>query len=341
VLSELEVRPVLTAHPTEATRRTLLSLAARLSELLLRRESASPTVRMRIEDSIEADIELLWLTDEVRRDRLNVLDEVSSAIYYLEDRLLDAAASVDAAAERGFREVFGRELGVTPRLTLGSWVGGDRDGPFVTPEIAIAAMRRTSHALLAFYHRRIDDLVARISISDRLTPAPEELRASLDKDKLLLPEIWEANRRRDAHEPLRLKLTFMAGRIEALRKEIASRDAGRPERVLGAYASDGELAEDLELVRRALIQSSAEHARTTLVEPLVTQLKNLGFFGYHLDLREDAEAHTKTLDAVAEAAGLAPLDARALRTELSGKRRCSRRMRHFPKRRRRRSRCSR
>jgi phosphoenolpyruvate carboxylase len=321
VLSELEVRPVLTAHPTEATRRTLLALSSRLSDALLRREAASPTERQRIESSIEADIELLWLTDEVRRDRPNVLDEVSSAIYYLEDRLLDAASTASSTAESGFRAVFGRELGVMPRLTLGSWVGGDRDGnPFVTPEITIAAMRRTSHALLACYRRRIEDLVTRISISDRLTPAPEELRASLDRDKLLLPAIWEANRRRDAHEPLRLKLTFMAGRIEALRREIASRDAGRPERVLGAYANAAELAEDLELVRRALIQSSAENARTTLVEPLVAQLSSLGFFGYHLDLREDADAHTKTLDAVTEAAGLEPLDAQAIRAELSGKR---------------------
>jgi phosphoenolpyruvate carboxylase len=263
----------------------------------------------------------LWLTDEVRRDRPSVLDEVSSAIYYLEDRLVDAASSVNGVAERAFREVFGRDLGVTLKLTLGSWVGGDRDGnPFVTPDITIAAMRRTSHALLAVYRRRIEDLVRRISISDRLTPAPEELRVSLDRDKLLLPEIWEANRRRDAHEPLRLKLTFMAGRIEALRQEIASRDAGRPERVQGAYASDGELADDLALVRRALIQSSAEHARMTLLEPLIAQLRSLGFFGYHLDLREDADAHTKTLDAVTEAIGMGKLDAQALRHELSGKR---------------------
>ncbi|HEX6276005.1 MAG TPA: phosphoenolpyruvate carboxylase [Polyangiaceae bacterium] len=321
VLSELEVRPVLTAHPTEATRRTLLTLSSRLSDALLHRDSASPSERQRIETAIEADIELLWLTDEVRRDRPSVLDEVSSAIYYLEDRLVDAQGSVSAAAERAFREVFGRDLGVPLRLTLGSWVGGDRDGnPFVTPEITIAAMRRTSHALLAFYKQRIEELVRRLSISDRLTPAPEELRASLDRDKLSLPEIWEANRRRDAHEPLRLKLTFMAGRLEALRREIASRDAGRPERVQGAYASDGEIADDLELVRRYLIQSGAEHARLLHVEPLIAQIKSLGIFGYHLDLREDADAHTKALDAVAAAAGLGPLDAAAIRAELTGKR---------------------
>ncbi len=93
LLRGLEVRPVLTAHPTEATRRTLLGLQSRLSEALIARQEASPADRRLIEAEIETDIELLWLTDEVRRDRPSVLDEVSSAIYYLEDRLVEATST--------------------------------------------------------------------------------------------------------------------------------------------------------------------------------------------------------------------------------------------------------
>src|SRR5262249_3344920 len=161
----------------------------------------------------------------------------------------------------------------------------------VTPEITLAATRRTGHALLALYRRRIDDLVGKLSISDRFTPATEALRASLDHDKTLLPGLWEANRRRDAHEPLRLKLTFMAVRLEALRRELAARDAGEPRRVLGAYQKPAELAADLGLVREALIASRADRAREALVEPLLALVQVLGFHGYELDLREDAEAH--------------------------------------------------
>jgi phosphoenolpyruvate carboxylase len=321
LLRGLEVRPVLTAHPTEATRRTLLALQSRLSEALMARQSVSPSERREIEAAIETDIELLWLTDEVRRDRPSVLDEVSSAIYYLEDRLVGAATAVKARAERAFREAFGRELGVALRVPLGSWVGGDRDGnPYVTPEITLATVRRTSHALLAVYRRKVEDLVGRISISDRLTPQSEDLRASLERDKQVLPKIWEANRRRDAHEPLRLKLTFMAGRIEALRSEIASRDAGRPENVPGAYREPAELVSDLELVRRTLISAGADHAREALVEPLIVLVETLGFHGYHLDLREDAEVHTKALAAIAESAEIPPLDGAGLRRELSSRR---------------------
>jgi len=321
LLRGLEVRPVLTAHPTEATRRTLLALQSRLSEALLRRQEASPAERRLIDAAIETEIELLWLTDDVRRDRPSVLDEVSSAIYYLEDRLVEATAAVRATAERSFREVFGRDLGVPFTMSLGSWVGGDRDGnPYVTPEITLAAVRHTAHALTLHYRQRIDELIGKLSISDRLSPSTESLRASLDQDKLLLPALWERNKRRNAHEPLRLKLTFVGGRIDALRREIASRDGGRPERVEGAYATPAELVADLKLVREALITSNADRAREALVEPFIALVEVLGFHGYRLDLREEATMHTRALDAIAASNGGPPLDGAALRRELAGRR---------------------
>jgi phosphoenolpyruvate carboxylase len=321
LVSGLEVRPVLTAHPTEATRRTLLALQSRLSEGLVQRQEASPAERKLIEAAIETEIELLWLTDDVRRDRPSVLDEVSSAIYYLEDRLVEATAAVRASAERAFREVFGRDLAVPFTMSLGSWVGGDRDGnPYVTPEITLAAVRHTAHALVALYRRRVDELVGKLSISDRLTPSTEALRASLDQDKLLMPALWEANRRRNAHEPLRLKLTFIGGRIDALSREIASRDAGRPERVVGAYTKPEELRADLMLLREAVIASNADRAREALIEPFIALVEVLGFHGYQLDLREEATMHTRALDAIAASNEGSALDGAALRRELAGRR---------------------
>ncbi|HEY8942885.1 MAG TPA: phosphoenolpyruvate carboxylase, partial [Polyangiaceae bacterium] len=310
-----------TAHPTEATRRTLLDLQARLADALLRRGEVAPANRGQLEETIEREVELLWLTDEVRRDRPSVLDEVSSVIWYLEDRLMEATSQVNASAARAFKAVFGEELDVAPRIGLGSWVGGDRDGnPFVTPEITLAAMRRTAYAVLDTHRRRLRELIEYLSISDRMVPAPESLRSSLERDKQLLPAIWEANRRRDAHEPLRLKLTFMGGRIEALRREVASRDAGRPEIVPGAYASVTEFVQDLSIVRDALIAGGADYARKTLVDPLITQIKALGFFGYGLDLREDSDAHNRACARIAETAGIPPLDSESMHRELMSRR---------------------
>ena len=318
-LRELEVRPVLTAHPTEATRRTLLQLQARLADALLKRENSPPEERIRIEHSIEAEIELLWLTDEVRRDRPSVLDEVSSVIWYLEDRLLDASVQVSESAERAFQLTFGEPLGFSLRLPMGSWVAGDRDGnPFVTPEVTMAAARRTAHALLGLYHRKVWTLVQRLSVSDRLGGVPDVLRQSLEKDKPLLPRLWEINRKRDQHEPLRLKLTFIMGRLEATRREIAARDSGQVERVSGAYASGEEFWQDLDVVRQSLVHARAEQARRSLLEPLIGLVEVLGFAGYYLDLREDSEMHTRTLAEIAKAVGVPELDDAAIHRELMG-----------------------
>ena len=320
IVRGIEVRPVLTAHPTEATRRTLLNLQARIAEALIARSEASVN-DPRLEQCLEADIEMLWLTDEVRPDRPSVLDEVNAVIWYLEDRLMDATSDLATSTARAFKSVFGAELGGAPRISLGSWVGGDRDGnPFVTPEVTLAATRRTAYALLARYRRQLDELINRISISDRVRTAPEQLRASLDRDKLLQPELWEANRRRDAHEPVRLKLTFMGGRIEGLRREIASRDAGKPEKVPWAYTRSQELLEDLKLLDAALANAGAEIARQALIAPFLSQVETLGFFGYTLDLREDSETHAKAVQAIHETVGVAPPDGAALRAELLGRR---------------------
>jgi phosphoenolpyruvate carboxylase len=320
-LRELEVRPVLTAHPTEATRRTLLQLQARLADALIKREQATPQERLRLEQALEAEIELLWLTDEVRRDRPSVMDEVSSVIWYLEDRLLQASLQVSQALEQAFRGCFGEELGFSPRLPLGSWVAGDRDGnPFVTPEITLAAARRAAHALLGIYQRNIAQLIQRLSISDRAGGATETLRQSLERDKPVLPKLWEMNQRRDTHEPLRLKLTFISGRLDATQREVAARDAARPEKIAGAYASSEELLADLNVVRETLIAARADHARRSLLDPLIGQVEALGFHGYYLDLREDSEMHARALDAIAKSAGVPALDDAAIRRELLGRR---------------------
>lgn len=320
-VGKLRCRPVLTAHPTEATRRTILNLQARLADALLARSNASSTDLAKLEERLEGDIELLWLTDEVRKNRPSVMDEVSTVIWYLEDRLLDATANVHESCANAFRETFGEELKVEVPLTLGSWVAGDRDGnPFVTPELTIAAARRHAHALLGHYEKRVGLLVERLSISSRIVPESSQLRESLSRDKSLLPDVWEANARRDAEEPLRLKLSFILGRLAATRREIASRDAGRPESIPGTYLGPDELIADVQLVHDTVAKSQALHAARSLVSPLLAEVRMLGIHGYNLDVREDSEAHTAALNAIGDSVGLGVLDSQAIRQELLGRR---------------------
>ncbi len=319
-LERLEVRPVLTAHPTESTRRTLLGLLARVGGALLERERRAKAERRALDASIAAELELLWLTSEVRHDRPGVLDEVSTMLWYLSDRLLPASGRVATAFVEAFAAAYGEDA-PPPRLRIGSWVGGDRDGnPFVTPAITHAACRRAGFVALGHYAGAVRELTDRLSLSARLVAPGERLRASIEADARALPAVWEANRRRDADEPLRLKLSFVRARLEAARDAVAALDAGRRPSAPGAYEGPEAFVGDLELVRDELAGARAARAARALVDPLLAQARAFGFHGLRLDLREDAAAHAAALDAIAEAAGLGPLDGEALRRELLGRR---------------------
>src|SRR5439155_242370 len=156
---------------------------------------------------------------------------------------LEAEWRVRERLIQAFEDEFGCGLAAVTPLTMGSWVGGDRDGnPFVTAEITLAAARSARRAVLGHYGRALADLTARLSVSERLAAMSPELRASLERDRQELPGVWEQNRRRNADEPLRLKVSFMRARVEA----------DPP-----GYASPDELERDLRLSATSLRSRSS------------------------------------------------------------------------------------
>jgi len=294
-IGRLDVRPVLTAHPTESTRRTLLGLQARVADLLLARDDAPVAECAAIDDMLEAEVELLWLTSEVRQDRPTVKDEVSTVIWYLETRLVDAAAAAREALIRAYVEAFAAEGDARVRsavpLAMGNWVGGDRDGnPYVTPQVTLATARRASHAILGVYEARLRDLIERASLSASIANPGRGLLASLEGDRVLLPDTYEANRERNADEPLRLKLSYMAARVRRTRRLTAARDAGRLDADAAAYTGAGELERDLALVSEELEHAGARMARETFVEPLLALVRAFGFHGFQMDIRDHADS---------------------------------------------------
>jgi phosphoenolpyruvate carboxylase len=302
---KLDIRPVLTAHPTESTRSTLLGLQARVADNLLARESAPADEVRLIEQGLEGEVELLWLTSEVRQDRPSVLDEVSSALWYLETRLLDAGAHMQSAVALAFEEEFSRTADffrLAVPLRFGTWVGGDRDGnPYVTPEITIATARRASHVILGRYGAALDDLTRRLSLSATLAPPSAVLMESIEHDRRLLPLVWKKNRKRNADEPLRLKLSFMSARIEATRRLVASRDAGRERKEPAAYSDVQTFDTDLQLVRDYLLASGAEQACRTTLDPLYAAVRAHGFHGFMMDVRDHSEVHAAAVSELFDA----------------------------------------
>ena len=320
-LGGLEVCPVLTAHPTESTRRTVLALQARVADLLLAADAAPEHRRAASLEALDVEVELLWMTAENRPDRPLVLDEVSTVLWYLETRLARATGGVIRRVEAAFERASGRPLVRPPSLTLGSWVAGDRDGnPFVTPETTLAAARRAQHRMLQRYQAHVLTLIGRLSLSARIRGVPDDLRAAVAVYRAQFPETSARDGRRDQDEPLRLFLSFVHARLDATRRAVEDRDAGRPPVETRGYPGAREFDADLALVGRALDAAAAVNARRSCLDPVRAELRALGFCGYRLDIREDSGAHTQAVAALCAAAGLAPLDRAGLVRELLGRR---------------------
>ncbi len=320
-LGALELRPVLTAHPTEATRRTVLGLQARVASALLDRGDKSAAEQATLARRLDAEIELLWLTSEVRLDRPSVLDEVSTVVWYLEGRLLPAALGFDARVARAFEGAFDEPLAASVPLTLGSWVGGDRDGnPFVTAEVTLAAARRAARATLHAYADEAERLAEALSLSETLRPVPAELRASIEAARALVPDVFERNSGRDRDEPVRLAASLIAARLRATADAIFDRERGQSGDRPARYPDVAHFLDDLRRIRRALRAAGAERADEQFVAPLASLAERLGFFGFALDLREDSSQQAAALAEITDALGLPSLEGPALEAELAGRR---------------------
>src|SRR4029079_12554541 len=175
----------------------------------------------------------------------------------------------------------------------------------------------SSYAILGRYASGLADLVERMSVSASIAPPSDELRASIELDVGLLPDVYEANRRRNADEPLRLKLTLMLARVESTRRLTAARDAGKVVTEGGSYTAREQLERDLLLVRKTLISAGARHACRTTVEPMIEMVRAHGLYGYLMDVRDHAHVHRSAVDDIATRLGIAPLEGDVLRAELA------------------------
>ncbi|MFI9720617.1 phosphoenolpyruvate carboxylase [Streptomyces sp. NPDC052396] len=291
-VQHLGVRPVFTAHPTEAARRSVLNKLLRIAELL-DKPATGEADRRRTDLRLAENIDLLWQTDELRVARPEPTDEARNAIYYLDELHAGAAADVleDLAAEL---DRIGAPLPSDTRpLTFGTWIGGDRDGnPNVTPQVTWDVLILQHEHGITDALELVDKLRVALSNSIRNSGATEELLTSLQSDLERLPEISPRYKRLNAEEPYRLKATCIRQKLLNTRERLA-RDT--PHQEGRDYLGAAELLADIQL-----IQDSLRTHRGALIAGgrVERALRTLAAFGLHLatmDVREHAEAHHHTL----------------------------------------------
>ncbi len=329
VVDHLEIVPVMTAHPTEAARRTLLDKQQRIAALLAVFDDENLPQRRRdeIHALLAAEVESVWQTDEVRQTQPTVLDEVNNTLYYFDTTLFDAVPSLLEELEQRLEEFFpGVKLGDSAApLRFGSWVGGDRDGnPFVTPDTTWETLRLQQRLVLRKYRDAVADLSRRLSESSRFAPATSELQESIERDAREMPETAVRVFKRNPKEPFRQKLSFVYRRIEntlqrnqdlasLLRIESpSSLISVRPALPIIAaitgsenldkiiYRSGSELWEDLRFVRDGLRSSKAEFAARQ-VNRLMRQVATFDLHLVTLDLRQHSDRHTAALTEITRA----------------------------------------
>jgi len=294
-LSGLRIRPVVTAHPTEAKRVTVLERQRRIYLRLLDLESPRWTERERQElvRALDDEIELLWLTGELKLAKPTIAQEVAWGLYFFHENLFDVVPQMFAKVESAFAKHFPDEPVEVPLFfQFGSWIGGDRDGnPYVTSEITRRTLWETRLASLRRYRTRLLDLVRNLSIEDRALTLPDSFREAV-ADAIRATPQGEALAARNRGEIFRQFLSCMLARIEdtighAEREEPAPEDKG--------YRNADRLMDDIDLMRNALSAAGAKRLADALLLPFRREVGVFRFNTVRLDIRENSMRINQTL----------------------------------------------
>lgn len=304
LLDRLAYIPVITAHPTEAKRRSVLYA---LRRIFLTNEKLNDTrlgkgQRQDVIDELETQILILWRTNEVREIRPQVRDEIKNGIYYFKESLFDAVPVVYRNLEDRIQDHYpSTNITVPSFLKFGSWIGGDRDGnPNVTPETTELALRLQSRTTLQEYVKRLNTSFKHLTHSNRLCEPNEAFTDSLNKDEHLSTEVFTSNPLASSHSPYQRKISFMRFRLlqnlTKTRKLVSNPNADISQ-YRHAYISENDFLNDLKLIRDSLHSHGDEKIADLAIKDLIRLVESFGFYLMHLDIRQESTLHS---EAVAE-----------------------------------------
>ncbi|WP_320677711.1 phosphoenolpyruvate carboxylase [Prochlorococcus sp. MIT 1300] len=313
LLSELDIRLVFTAHPTEIVRHTVRHKQRKVASLLQQLQSDkvySDSEKGSLRLQLEEEIRLWWRTDELHQFKPSVLDEVDYALHYFQQVLFDAmpqlSRRISSALRASYPDVDIPQAGF---CTFGSWVGSDRDGnPSVTPAITWRTACYQRQLMLERYVTAVKCLRDQLSISMQWSQVSSPLLESLEMDRLRFPEVYEERAARYRLEPYRLKLSYTLERLRLTQlrnQQLAEAGWQTPPEVISPltatnsagesfhYGSVAEFRSDLELIRNSLVSTALS---CESLDTLLTQVNIFGFSLASLDIRQESTRHSDALD---------------------------------------------
>lgn len=302
LLGQLDIQPTLTAHPTEARRRSILFKQQRISGLLAglnQYSSTTPPETEQILDDLYNQIALLLATDEVRAERPTVKQEIHQGLYFMRIAIWEVAVQIYRDTQRALQQYYGEAPDFPPFLHYRSWIGGDRDGnPHVTPEITRWTIITHRETALRRYCTELQELYHELSLSKRQVGIPPALYRSLEQDarETTLGHKFSEQLQR---EPYRLKISYMMARLGKLLKPPNQTETGE-----NTYNSK-RFIEDLQLLKRCLEESGfGKISRHGRLGRLLILTQTFGFHLAALDVRQHSHIHEKAVAALLQIAGI-------------------------------------
>ncbi len=303
LINKLCYIPVFTAHPTESKRRAVMENLRRifitLGELNEAEAYNNPYAQEEVIKRLQYQIQVLWKTDEVRRMKPTVEDEIRNGIYYFRQSLFKAVPRVYRYMERALARHYPDDNIETPNfLTFGSWIGGDRDGnPFVTHETTVNALLMQSRAAIYEYQRRVFELSTHLTQSRYISDIKQEVinRATIiDAD--LQERVFHKRADRFRDEPYRRFLYLMHGRLQDNLAYIEAQLNDEPtEKPKFGYKNEQEFLDDLRLIYDSLCSHGDQEVADANLKDLIRLVQTFGFYLMRLDIRQESTVHTEAV----------------------------------------------
>ncbi|WP_424022162.1 phosphoenolpyruvate carboxylase, partial [Neisseria meningitidis] len=295
-LDNTSVTAVLTAHPTEVQRQTVLNFNRRIRALLPQRErctNADALARLRRE--IDTILLGLWQTSETRRHKLSVNDEINNGVSIFPMSFFEALPKLYRNMEHDFQMVY-PDVCVPNILKIGGWIGGDRDGnPFVSAETLRFAFRRHADAVFRFYRGELDKLYRELPLSIR--------RVKVNDDVMALAALSPDEEIARTEEPYRRAIAYIMARAMGKARALGL-GMGCKFGFLEPYASAQEFLDDLKKLQRSLIDNGSRLLAEGRLADLIRSVSVFGFHMMPLDLRQHAGKHADVVAELFQHAGL-------------------------------------
>ena len=302
LINSLRYIPVFTAHPTEAKRRSKLEAMRRIFNTILELQSykGQSIKREELIDELQAEILILWRTDEVRLRKPTVLDEVENGLYYFRTSLFRAIPEVYRDLEKAIKRVYHTDNVKVPSfIRFGSWIGGDRDGnPFVTADITREAVYMHAETALHEYMRRAQKLSTLLTHSSGLTTPSNEFLSSSKEDDQYFQGAFEDTTQDFAKEPYRRKLKIIRYRLKERLNAIKQLKNNTNIKTPHAYNSEKELLNDLYLIKDSLISDNDNILNDFGLNDFIRLVETFGFYLVNLDIREESTNHTNAISEI-------------------------------------------